>query len=213
MTLVIPVSSSSPRKVTPSAVAGRCRCVTIPATSTRLPSGAPASPAVVYTPRSSRYGRACTVGYSSGLIPVAARSADVSSTMLIPGSAGASTWLSPGSIPGRSRAAVAADHSAARRPPVPRSSRAPAVARASICRTVSPVRDARSAALRYGPCRSRSSAIAVASSSPTALTESSPSRTSVPAFSHVACPSERLTHGRCTGTPCRRASATSDCGE
>ena len=147
----MPVSSSRLRKVTPSAVAGRCRWVTAPATSTRLPSGTCASPAVVHTPRESSHGRAWTVGYSSGLIPVAARSAEVSSRTLIPGSAGASTWLSPGNIPGRCRAAVAADHRAARRPPTPRASSAPAVASASICRTVNPVRPARSAAERYGP--------------------------------------------------------------
>src|SRR5699024_7243629 len=71
----------------------------------RLPSGASAGPAVVHAPREPRYGGAWPVGYSSGLVPVAAGAAEVSSSSLIPGSVGASTWLSPGSIPGFSRAA------------------------------------------------------------------------------------------------------------
>ena len=39
ITLTMPVSSSRLRNVTPCAVAGRCRWVTAPATSTRVPSG------------------------------------------------------------------------------------------------------------------------------------------------------------------------------
>ena len=42
-TLTIPVSSSRLMNVTPCAVAGRCRCVTAPATSTRVPSGTSSS--------------------------------------------------------------------------------------------------------------------------------------------------------------------------
>ena len=50
-------------------------------------------------------------------------------------------------------------------------------------------------------------------SSPMWRTLPSPSRTSSPSFSSVACARLALTSGPCTVTPCRRASATSDCGE
>ncbi len=53
ITLTSPVSSSRFMKVMPLAVAGRCRCVTTPPTSTRRPDSAPCSSAADSAPRSS----------------------------------------------------------------------------------------------------------------------------------------------------------------
>ncbi len=50
----MPVSSSRFMKVTPCAVAGRCRWVTAPATRIRVPSGTDSRSAAGLTPRASR---------------------------------------------------------------------------------------------------------------------------------------------------------------
>ena len=51
ITLSMPVSSSRLRKMTPDAVAGRCRWVTIPATSTRVPCSTSSRSCAVRTPQ------------------------------------------------------------------------------------------------------------------------------------------------------------------
>ncbi|SKY46726.1 Uncharacterised protein [Mycobacteroides abscessus subsp. abscessus] len=67
--------------------------------------------------------------------------------------------------------------------------------------------------LAYGPSTPLDSTMRAATSSPTPRIDANPSRTSSPSFSNVASASDALICGRCTSTPCRRASATNDCGE
>ena len=57
ITLTIPVSSSMFRNVTPCAVAGRCRWVTAPAISTRVPSRTESSRSAGTTPIASSFAR------------------------------------------------------------------------------------------------------------------------------------------------------------
>ncbi len=56
-TLTIPLSSSRFRKVTPPAVAGRCRWVTAPPTSTRVPDSTSDNPPVGSAPSPVRCSR------------------------------------------------------------------------------------------------------------------------------------------------------------
>ena len=96
MTLAIPVSSSRLRNTTPRAVPGCCRCVTSPPTATAAPPAAAAIADVVSTPRADSRSLMCATG-SVPYVPVAHRSANVSSAAVIGGSAGASR---PGVVPG-----------------------------------------------------------------------------------------------------------------
>ena len=116
ITLTSPVSSSRLRKVIPLAVAGRCRCVTTPPTSTRGRAG----PRTALRRRPRRARRAVRgrtgSGGCRGDTPVAHTSATASSTAVIPGSGGASAPTTmPGSRSGRSWATAPAAHSASRR--------------------------------------------------------------------------------------------------
>ena len=114
------------------------------------------------------------MGCSSGEIRVAHRSAKVRSTSLIPGSVGgAASIAEPGSV--WSLSVYPAFHNAWRRDS-PKQSNAPAVASASVCGTVRPVRRTTSFMLVKG-CRSRSATIRSASSRPIPCTSISPSRT------------------------------------
>ena len=90
VTLSIPVSSSRFTNVTPPAVAGRCRCVTIPPTRIRVPAFTPGSRSIGSAPTRSSCGRMNCAGCASGDRPVAHTSATSWSTSLIPGSIGAS---------------------------------------------------------------------------------------------------------------------------
>ena len=96
---------------------------------------------------------------------------------------------------------------------MPKHPSAPAVASASAWGTDSCTRPVRSSREANGPLAFRSSTMRWANSSPICRTVPSPSRTSVPRFSHVAYARLAFTSGPCTSTPCRRASATNDCGE
>ncbi len=146
-------------------------------------------------------------------MPVAQTSAAANSSALIPGRAGTRDDVpTPGSRSGRSAAAAPAAHSASRRL-MPKQSSAPAVANASVCGTVSGTRPVRSTSDPNGPHRSRSATRRCANSSPMWRTAPRPNRTSFPPFSSVAWARLAFTHAPCTRTPCRRASATSDCGE
>ena len=117
----------------------------------------------------------------------------------------------PSGAPPRLPAAPAA-HSPSRLV-MPKQPNAPAVANASACGTDSCTRPVRSSRETYGPLVIRSSTMRCANSSPICRTVPNPSRTSVPRFSHVAYARLAFASGPCTSTPCRRASATSDCGE
>ena len=85
----------------PFAVSGCWRCVTTPATSTTLRASVSRSVAAVTTPRAVSSSRTNSVGCLPGAMPVAQRSAAVSSTSLMPGSVGASIPVTtPGSVVG-----------------------------------------------------------------------------------------------------------------
>ncbi len=102
--------------VTPCAVAGRCRWVTAPATSTRLPSGTDSRRLAGTTPIASRFSRRNWTGWLSGETPVAQTSAAANSSSVMPGSDGTCDEdPTPGSRSGRSEAAAPAAHSASRR--------------------------------------------------------------------------------------------------
>ena len=228
----MPVSSSRFMKVIPPAVAGRCRWVTMPPTSTRRPCSTRASFAIGTAPTWSSRSRMNCAGWRSGESPVAQTSATSVSTSSMPGNAGAFIPVAvPGSRPARSCAAAPAAHSASRLVS-PKQAKASAVASASRCAVDSSARRATSSMSRYGPCARRSSSIRLATSSPSVRTDSSPIRTAGPPSPHwcgasprslphrvcgvdsrVALASLALMSGRRTSTPCRRASSTSDCGE
>src|SRR3712207_847100 len=111
----------------------------------------------------SSTGRRCCTGWSFGEIVVAQMSARVSSTGLIPGSAGgAASMADPGRVLALS--AYPAFHSACRRDS-PKPSKAPAVASASACGTVSPARRTTSFRSAEGAAP-RSATILAASSLP-----------------------------------------------
>ena len=145
-----PVSSSRPRKTTPPAVPGRWRCVTVPATVTRVESSHDASCLMDTIPALSRCFLSSSTGWISAVMPVDAMSAAANSNALIPGRDGIEISLIPGSMPGRSWAAIPAAHRPSRRS-IPMLRSAPAVASASTWDTLIPARRDRSAIRVKGP--------------------------------------------------------------
>ena len=128
----------------------------------------------------------------------------------------------PGRVPVRSPAAAPAAHSARRRslpsgfsPFSVSASSAPEVASASAW-AVDRVMALVSWSMSLKPSTGRDATIESASSVPIVLIPASPSLIAgLPPGpdSRPAWAPERLMSGRCTVTPCRLASATSDCGE
>ncbi len=86
--LSMPVSSSRLRKVTPLAVPGRWRWVMRPPTRTRVPCSIRSSDSIEQMSSASSRVRRCSIGWVSGEMRVAQRSAVVISTSLMPGSMG-----------------------------------------------------------------------------------------------------------------------------
>ena len=212
-----PVSSSKPRKRTPRAVPGFCRWVTAPAVHTRRPFSYCASSLRDKMSRCCKYRRISRTGCPVALIPVVAISAAANSKSVIPGKAGATISLIPGSMPGRSLAAIPAAQIAWRRSR-PNDSSAPLLAKDSIAVTLTPVRREISATEVNGPSLSRARTIFCAVRSLTSLTLAKPSRrlpgdSSSGVSRASAWTSEALISTGKMVTPCRAASAINDWGE
>ena len=193
-------------KVTSLAVCGRCRWVTTPATTIRVPSATSSKRAAGVILRASRSERSNAIGCCVDVTPVCATSAANNSNADIPGRDGTSTELSPESMSALSVAAIPAAHCACRRS-TPKHSSAPALANASTWRTLNDALLARSAI----PLNGASASIRSAAASPTPLTRFNPNR---------ICPLGQsdsffdwFTHTGRIVTPWRRASEISDCGE